>query len=646
MELTLTEIAEAAIKDADRAVIRDLARSLSAEQALWVSGYFAGVAEARGDLSAAGREASTAISQAARAAQAPVAASLLRILYASESGNSAALARTIEERARGSGLRTGVEDLARYKTRALAEEETILFVASTHGEGDPPESAAPFFEFLSGPRAPLLQRLRFAVLALGDSTYEFFCEAGKRLDRRLEELGAVRLLDRCDCDVDYEADAAAWVERLLARLVGDGAASAGAQAGASAAGQAGVSVPPHAAAASMKGATASVEDAAAGVRPGVAATARYGRQRPFPAPVLASLRLTGRGSSKDTRPLELGLEGSGLDPLPGDALGVAARNDPALVSELIEHFGWSGAEPVAVGEGEVSIAQALAGELEITALTPRFVQWWAGACGDRQLAELGSAQSRAQLGAFMADNQLIDLVRSRPAQGVAPQAFAQALRRLQPRLYSIASSRAFAPDEVHLCVAPVRYSLHGRDRHGVASVFLADRLEPGDGVPVYVQRNDHFRLPDDPAAPIVMIGAGTGVAPYRAFMQHREALGLGAKSWLFFGERNFRTDFLYQTEWQAWHREGLLTRIDLAFSRDGERKVYVQQRLLEQAAPLFAWLEEGAHLYVCGDAGYMARDVHAALVEVVAGSRGRGREDAEEHLRELQAAGRYQRDVY
>lgn len=636
MDLTLTEVPEAAIKDADRAVIRDLARSLSAEQALWVSGYFAGVAEARGDLSAAGREASTAISQAARAAQAPAAASLLRILYASESGNSAALARTIEERARGLGLCTGVEDLARYKTRALAEEETILFVASTHGEGDPPESAAPFFEFLSGPRAPSLQRLRFAVLALGDSTYEFFCEAGKRLDRRLEELGAVRLLDRCDCDVDYEAAAAAWVERLIARLVGDGAASAGAQAGTSAAVQAGVSVPPHAAAASMKGAAASVEVAAA----------RYGRQRPFPAPVLASLRLTGRGSSKDTRHLELGLEGSGLDHLPGDALGVAARNDPALVSELIEHFGWSGAEPVAVGEGEVPIAQALAGELEITALTPRFVEWWAAACGDRQLAELGSAQSRAQLGAFMEGNQVIDLVRSRPARGVAPQAFAQALRRLQPRLYSIASSLALAPDEVHLCVAPVRYSLHGRDRHGVASVFLADRLEPGDSVPVYVQRNDHFRLPDDPAAPIVMIGAGTGVAPYRAFMQHREALGLGAKSWLFFGERNFRTDFLYQTEWQAWHREGLLTRIDLAFSRDGERKVYVQQRLLEQAASLFAWLEEGAHLYVCGDAGHMARDVHAALVEVVAAGRGRGREDAEEHLRELQAAGRYQRDVY
>lgn len=614
MDLTLTEVPEAAIKDADRAVIRDLARSLSAEQALWVSGYFAGVAEARGDLSAAGREASTAISQAARAAQAPPAASLLKILYASESGNSAALARTIEERARGLGLRTGVEDLARYKTRALAEEETVLFVASTHGEGDPPESAAPFFEFLSGSRAPSLQRLRFAVLALGDSTYEFFCEAGKRLDRRLEELGAVRLLDRCDCDVDYEADAAAWVERLIARLGGDGAAS--------------------------------VEDAAASVRPAVAAVARYGRQRPFPAPVLASLRLTGRGSSKDTRHLELGLEGSGLDHLPGDALGVAARNDPALVSELIEHFGWSGAEPVAVGDGEVPIAQALAGELEITALTPRFVEWWGGTCGDRHLAELGSAQSRAQLGAFMADNQIIDLVRSHTARGVAPHAFAQALRRLQPRLYSIASSPALAPDEVHLCVAPVRYGLHGRDRHGVASVFLADRLEPGDSVPVYVQRNDHFRLPDDPAASIVMIGAGTGVAPYRAFMQHREALGLGAKSWLFFGERNFRTDFLYQTEWQEWHREGLLTRIDLAFSRDGERKVYVQQRLLEQAASLFAWLEEGAHLYVCGDAEHMARDVHAALVEVVAAGRGRGREDAEEHLRGLQAAGRYQRDVY
>lgn len=629
-------IPDSGVTETDRQLIRSLARTLSPEQAMWVSGYFAGAAEARSELVELGREAETVISRAS-AIQAPT--TLLKILYASESGNAAALARQIEGKVRKLGLRVAVEDLARYKTRGLAEERTVLFVASTHGEGEPPETATPFFEFLAGRKAPTLTNMRFAVLALGDSTYEFFCEAGKQLDRRLAELGATRLADRCDCDVDYEADAAVWTERLLASLlasgddIGVGADRENATLGSP--GSADAFVPTQPLRAPSVDALQAVPTAPA-----------YDKSRPFPAPLLTSLRLTGRGSTKDTRHLEFDIAGSALDYLPGDALGVVARNDPALVAELIEHFGWTGSEPVAGRSGETTLAQALASEFEITALTPRFIERWALLSGDTKLAGLLTQQPRSDLAAFMAGNQIIDLVRQRPVPGVAAQDLVGSLRGLQPRLYSIASSAQFAEDEVHLCVSPLKFELHDRARRGVASGHLAEDLQCGDMVPVYVQRNDNFRLPDDPSAPIVMIGAGTGVAPYRAFMQHREALGIEGRSWLFFGERNFRTDFLYQLEWQGWHRAGALTRIDLAFSRDQASKVYVQDRLRERADELFAWLDEGAHVYVCGDAAQMARDVHTALKSVVAGGLGCDDEAAEAWLRERQAEGRYQRDVY
>ncbi len=620
MELTLPTVPDTGIKDADRELIRGLARSLTSEQALWVSGYFAGAAEARGELLALTREASTVIS---RARSGPSQVSLLKILFASESGNAAALAREIEGRAQRIGIRASAEDLARYKTRGLAHEETVLFIASTHGEGDPPETAASFFEFLSGRKAPSLAQLRFGVLALGDSTYERFCEAGKMLDRRLEELGATRMVDRCDCDVDYETDAFGWADLALARVQGDPASGPDCAAGAG---------------------LADVDSATPAIRKPAARP--YGKSHPFIARVLESICLTGRGSSKATRHLEFSLEGAELEYVPGDALGIVPQNDPALVSELLGLFGWSESEKVvARGGGEAPIGTALASQFEITALTPRFIETWAKLSGDKRLVELAT-KSRAELAIFMAGNQIIDLVRASPSPGISPQDFVQALRGLQPRLYSIASSADFVSTEVHICVAPVQYRLHDRDRQGVASVHLIDRVTIDDSAPVYVQRNDSFRLPKDGDAPIIMIGAGTGVAPYRAFMQHREALGEQGKSWLFFGERNFRTDFLYQAEWQEWHRSKALTRVDLAFSRDQRQKVYVQHRLVERAGELFSWIEDGAHLYVCGDAEHMAHDVHAALAWVIADQRGRGQEDAEAYLRELQAAGRYQRDVY
>ncbi len=368
----------------------------------------------------------------------------------------------------------------------------------------------------------------------------------------------------------------------------------------------------------------------------------YGKNNPFVARVSTSQRLSGRGSSKDTHHLEISLEGSGLRYLPGDALGVVARNEPGLAGDLIALGGWSGADAIAGRNGATTLQQALQSEYEITALTPRFLEKWAQWSGAAELARLEGEQ-RAR---FLAQTHVVDLMQSHPVSGLAAQDFVQALRGLQPRLYSIASSLEFAPDEVHLCVAPVRYRLHERQRHGVASTHLLDRLAAGDSVPVYVQANEHFRLPADTATPIVMIGAGTGVAPYRAFMQQRDALGVTGKSWLFFGERNFRTDFLYQTEWQAWLRDGLLTRAEVAFSRDQQQKLYVQHRLLEHGRELYRWIADGAHLYVCGDAQSMAADVQDALLAILAKHGGLDTELAKETLLEMQTAGRYQKDVY
>ena len=616
--MTLPPLAGAILTEVDRTLLRTLERTLSADQALWVSGYFAGVAEARGYFAdAPERRAAVAVASPAAIDNPP---STIKILYASETGNAAALARDIAGRAQQRGLSTAVEDLARYKTRELANEQTLLFVSSTHGEGDAPEPAQPFFEFLAGRRAPRLDQLRFAVLALGDSTYEQYCHAGKALDRRLEELGGTRLTARVDCDVDYEEAASGWIETLLSQLQ---------------------STTPRNAASATSGVQARTEALVASTL--ARAANAYGKQRPFPAPVSAHLRVTGRGSSKDTRHIEFSLEGSGLQYTPGDALGVVPQNDPLLVAQLIERGGWSGTEPVTTRAGQRTLQQALQSGLEIAALTPNLIGQWAAWSGSKALAQLSAPQRSA----FMGKTQLLDMFRQYPLSGaLAAQDFVGALRSLQPRLYSIASASALVGDEVHVCVAPLRYDLHGQARTGVASGYLADRLKLDQSVPVYIQSNDHFRLPVDADTPIIMIGAGTGVAPYRAFMQQREALGISGRSWLFFGERRFRTDFLYQLEWQEWLRGGQLTRADLAFSRDQRDKIYIQHRLQQQAAELYRWIADGAHLYVCGDAEHMAADVHQALLSVVEQQGGRSRDGAQEFLLELQAAGRYQKDVY
>lgn len=581
--------------------VEALGKSLTPEQARWISGYFAGLDA--GLLRGGG---------AGAAAPAAAQGRTLTILYGTETGNARDLGKALAAAAAERGLSPQLFDMADYKTRALKDEQDLLFVVSTYGEGDPPQPAVGFFEFLEGKRAPRLERVRFSVLALGDSTYEKYCEAGKRIDRRLEELGAQRLSERVDCDIDYEDPAAAWSQALVDMLAAD---------------------------------LAAVPSAAPPLAPSFTAPSAHDKRNPFQATILEKLTIVGRHSTKETRHIELDLSGSGMTYEPGDAIGIAPSNDPAAVEQLLEATGLSGAEPVEVKGESLSLAEALAKKFEVTLASPRFLDQWAKFSGASELAELQGEEAAAERLLFLRGHHVVDLVRRFPVPGIDAPSLLAGLRPLQPRLYSIASSLAAAPDEAHITLAPVRYELHGEARGGVASLQLADRAEVGDTLPVYIQHNPHFALPKGDA-PIVMIGAGTGVAPYRGFMQHREVEGGGGRSWLFFGERNFRSDFLYQAEWQDWLKQGILSRMDVAFSRDSGPKAYVQHRMLEQAQDLYAWIEEGAHIYVCGDEKSMARDVHETLIRIVAEQGRVEREGAEAYVRQLAADHRYQRDVY
>jgi sulfite reductase (NADPH) flavoprotein alpha-component len=597
--------------------IDTLAVDLTLEQAIWISGFFAG-------LGHSARGAAKTVPGAARqappvASASPASASrTLTVLFGSETGNSTGLARSLADAARAQGIAAELFDMADYKLRRLKEEQDLLVITSTHGEGDPPQTAVGFFEFLESRKAPQLPQLRFAVLALGDSTYERYCEAGRRIDRRLEALGARRLAERVDCDVDFEDAAASWIEAAVRTLA-----------------------PPAQAAAS-----APVLPAVGTAAPVDASPAVFDKKKPFSAPVIENIVLTGRGSSKETRHVELSLAGSGLTYEPGDALGVVPRNDPALVAALLDRLALSAEATINVKQQPMTLAEALTGAFEITAATPRFLEHWAKVSAAKELQDLCSADQRDARTAYLRHHHMIDIIERFPVPGIDADTLLAGLRPLQPRLYSIASSLAAAPDEAHLTVSTVRYDLNGRPRTGVASGHLARRTEDDAALPVYVQANSHFRLPDDDGVPILMIGAGTGVAPYRAFMQEREARGAKGRSWLVLGERNFRTDFLYQVEWQALLKGKMLTRMDVAFSRDGGTKVYVQDRLRQHGRDVYAWLEEGARLYVCGDATGMAPGVHGALMDVVQRHGALSRVAAGEYLASMQRDRRYLLDVY
>ncbi|MFO6494996.1 MULTISPECIES: assimilatory sulfite reductase (NADPH) flavoprotein subunit [Bacillus] len=593
-------------------LLNRLLPTLTASQKAWLSGYLAAT---QTNDAAAALETLPAEAPALSTAQ-PVSKEVT-ILYGSQTGNAQGVAENAGKSLEGRGFQVTVSSMSDFKPNQLKKLKNLLIVVSTHGEGEPPDNALSFHEFLYGRRAPKLDDLRFSVLALGDSSYEFFCQTGKEFDQRLAELGGTRISPRVDCDVDFDEAAAQWLEGVFNGL-------------SEAQGRAESAAPVQTAPAPQAGETV------------------YSRKHPFRAEVLENLNLNGRGSNKETRHLELSLEGSGLTYEPGDALGIFPENDPELVDMLLSELNWDPNETVTVDkQGEsLPLKEALTSSFEITVLTKKFIQQAAELLGHEKLRELAAAEHADKLKAYIDGRDLLDFVRDFGPIGAPPQEFVSILRKMPPRLYSIASSLAANPDEVHLTIGAVRYSTHGRDRKGVCSILCAERLQPGDTLPIFIQPNKNFKLPENPETPIIMVGPGTGVAPFRSFMQEREETGTAGKSWMFFGDQHFVTDFLYQTEWQKWLKDGVLTKMDVAFSRDTDEKVYVQHRMLEHSKELFEWLQEGAAFYICGDKNNMAKDVHSALLDIIEKEGGMSREEAEAYLAEMKKQKRYQRDVY
>lgn len=600
--VALADLPPAPLPAEAQAVLAPLLDGLDAGGLWWLSGYAAGLARGR-----AGGAAPTV-------APVAVARERLTVVYGSQTGNARRVAEALAARCEADGLAVRLLRADAYPVRELKDERFLAVVISTQGDGDPPDDARALVEFIDGKRAPQLPQLRFAVLGLGDSSYPQFCAIGQRLDARLEALGAQRWLARGDADLDIDTVAGPWSERLFAE------AKTALEAKSPATPRASVTpLRPHAP---------------------VAGT----RERPHAAEVLANVRITGRGSDRDIRHLELALPEGGLGYEPGDALGVWIENPPALVDAIVDTLALDPETTIVRGDDALPLRAWLSRKREITRLSRPFVAAHAALAGDAALEGLLAPEGREALAARMARDQTLDLLRAHPAAWTA-EALVDALRPLQPRLYSIASSRKAVGDEAHLTVAHVEYAHDGDLRWGAGSHFLAGR-EDGATVPVFVERNERFRLPADASRDVIMIGPGTGVAPFRGFVQEREATGATGRQWLLFGNPHARSDFLYQLEWQDALRRGRLHRLDLAFSRDQAQKVYVQHRLREHGRDLFAWLEDGAHLYVCGDATRMAKDVHAALLDAIATHGGKSAEDAADYLNALQAQGRYARDVY
>ena len=572
--------------------------SYSPLQLAWASGYLAAKAEG----------SSVAVLPTASLTQ---ASTTLTILFGSQTGNAKGVAKALAEQAQAQGLTVDCKSMGEFKPKSIKNVTHLLIVASTNGEGEAPDDAIALHEFLASKKAPKLDHLHYSVLALGDTSYEFFCQTGKDFDEYLAKLGAKQIAPRVDCDVDYDDAANDWSTEIIAK---------------------------------SKEMLGNVEGPANVIAmPTAGAVSQYSKKNPYTAELSISQKITGRDSKKDVRHIEIDLGESGITYQAGDALGVWFNNDQALVSELISALGFSANDSVEVSGNTLSLEAALISRLEITQTAVNFIGFWAEQSGNEALIKIAEDKNAAR--EYAANHQVIDVIKAAPAQ-VELQVFVDALRKITPRLYSIASSQAEVEEEVHLTVGLVEYTNNSHTRTGGASGFLGKRLEEGGDVNVFIEHNDNFRLPAEKNTPVIMIGPGTGIAPFRAFLQDREANEAEGDNWLFFGDQTFTQDFLYQVEWQGYLKSGLLTRLDLAFSRDQAEKIYVQDRLREKAKDVFEWLERGAHLYVCGDMSRMAKDVELALTDIIAEQGNKTVEQAQQYLKDLRDAKRYQKDVY
>ena len=564
------------------------------QQRAWLAGFFAGFEAAQGGAA-----------QAAVPAAKPRAP--LTILYASESGNTEALAGKAKKAAQKHGLDAKVFDMADADLSLLTKSKNIVVYAATWGEGDPPGRAVDFYQALMSDAAPRIDGVRFAVLALGDTAYTQFCAIGKAIDARLEELGGVRVADRVDLDLDYAKQAADWTEKSLVKFAPQDAPASGT--------------------------VVHVDFGGAAVPASDDDEPRYTAETPLEAEIATLINLNGTGSTRETWHAEFAFDDPAFTYQPGDAIGLIPENDPVLVDELLKAVGLA---------SDAALLLKLQKSYDVTTLSRSAVENYAKLTGRGDVKALLEGEAYPK---FAADRQLVDLFETYPEKLTAEQ-LVGLLRPLPGRLYSVASSLKAHPGEAHLLVGAVRWESHGKVRKGVSSTFLGERRKVGSTAKIYVKPNRHYRLPADGHTPIIMIGAGTGIAPYRAFIEERVATGAKGKSWLFFGERNFTNDFLYQLEWQDYLSSGDLSRIDVAFSRDQPEKIYVQHRLWERRMDIAGWLEDGAHLYVCGDEKGMAKDVDQTLVKILAEAAKGDEDTGRAKLKELAKAGRYQRDVY
>lgn len=604
--------------------INELLQTLTPDQKVWLSGYLIANQQsnvANGETSLNGTTSSTPsveqkteeMLQEKEPEVIPQKRSIT-ILYGSETGNAQGLAEIFEERLSDIGNEVTLKSMDDFKPKDLKKVEDLFIVTATHGEGDPPDNAVELHEYIHGRKAPKLDGVRFSVLALGDQTYEFFCQTGKDFDNRLAELGAERIYDRVDCDVDYDEDAEKWMANVINAID------------------------------STPADTDSEQVVSESIKS--AKEKKYSKSNPYDAEVLTNINLNGRGSNKETRHVELLLDNFGEEYEPGDCLVVLPQNDPALVDLLISTLGWSPDTQVLINDDgdTLNLEEALTSHFEITKLTKPLIENAATFFDNEELSE--KVQDKAWIQNYIEGRDLIDLLNDFATTDLQPENMYQLLRKLPPREYSISSSYKATPDEVHITVGAVRYNAHGRDRTGVCSVQFAERIQEGDTVPIYLKRNPNFKFPQNEETPVIMIGPGTGVAPFRSYMQEREELGFKGNTWLFFGEQHFTTDFLYQTEWQEWLNDGTLSKLDVAFSRDTDQKVYVQHKIAENSEQFNQWIENGGAIYVCGDESQMAKDVHLAIREVLMKEQNLSEEDAEEYLKQLKRDKRYQRDVY
>lgn len=574
-------------------------KCFDSKELYWLSGYCSGLADAKQLVIAPEAEPVQQV-------QAPVSLKTA-VLYASQSGNAQKLAESLHQNLTQKGLSAELASVADFKTNQLKQQQLILFVASTHGEGEPPDDAIDFHEFVLGKRAPKLDGAHHAVLSLGDSSYEFFCQTGKDFDQAFSKLGSTPLLERVDCDLDYEQVAAEWISNIVDKVAELSDVGTSLQAE------------------KVSQTTTSVS---------------YTKEKPFTATVLENQLITGRGSVKNIHHLELSLAESGITFQPGDSLGVWARNNAQVVEEILQITGLVGDEEIQLKDSRRSLREALTENLEISLLNKGFISDYAEISKSAEVKAVNDNFSN-----FIQNHQVVDVLKLAPVKLDAQQ-LVDLLKPIKPRLYSIASSLQANPEEVHITVGLQASENQNSKRFGTASGFLINDLTEDDEVLVFVEENRHFKLPDDDK-PIILIGPGTGIAPFRAFLQERTETQAGGENWLFFGNPNFNTDFLYQVELQKYLKQQKLFRLDVAFSRDQKNKVYVQDRLLENAAEVWRWIKDkNACIYVCGDMNRMAKDVEKALLDIIQQQGEQSKQEASDFLKQLKKEKRYQRDVY